>query len=74
MGPYEKKLREFDRCYSFSDDYSVWKKGKQEEERLIETHKKFKCPFSFIEVLQWTDGQTIKNKQEIINWFKENDK
>lgn len=50
---FEKKVRTHDWYYDYSDDPSVWRRGRGELEELRKLHADLKCPFALTELMKW---------------------
>ena len=70
---FAKKLKSHDWYYGYSDDHSVWKRGRAAAERLREDANTLVCPFDMNLLCKWAHNMIIEQFAEEApgEWYRQ---
>ena len=70
---FEKKLRNHDWFYAYSDDHRYWTAGRDAESRLLDQHRELSCPYPLITLRKWAHNMILEQfaEEEPGEWYRQ---
>ena len=66
-------LRRHDWYYAYSDDHSVWRRGRDQAAALNASHSALECPFDMATLRKWAHDMVVDHfaEEEPGNWYRQ---
>ena len=70
---FAKKIKFHDWYYGYSDDHSIWTRGRKEAETLREMHTNLECPFTMKTLMCWAHNMVLEDfaEEEPGKWYRQ---
>tara|TARA_B100000131_G_scaffold263311_1_gene260088 strand:+ start:948 stop:1298 length:351 start_codon:yes stop_codon:yes gene_type:complete len=70
---FGSKLKTHDWYYAYSDDHSVWRRGRDASARLRRTHEELECPFDMGILNKWAHNMILEQFAEEApgEWYRQ---
>ena len=71
-GKFEKALKGHDWYYQYSDDQSVWRRGRDQWKKICRIQTELNCPFEISDLSKWVYEMIVDlfDEEEPGKWFR----
>lgn len=70
---FARKIKGHDWYYGYSDDHSVWKRGREASRVLRDAHKDLECPYDMRILQKWAHNMILEQfaEEEPGAWYRQ---